>query len=225
MKISCFIKLCAQVVAPVLLCLSVAPSSAAPLVGRKAASKYFSQNTPVEDVKSYPTRGGKESESNSGSGNEELLMLGFGSYINSTAYSWGPNAKEEEVGKIFYGLTYFFEEYSRADMNLRIDFTEYKAGGERAYKISLLPLLTFPRKESHFPLYFGLGAGLGIFFVQVPDESSLSFDYQLVAGARFLELAPGLGVFIEIAMRNHLQFPKDGQLNGTGLAAGGAFSF
>ena len=111
------------------------------------------------------------------------------------------------------------------DLNLRFDFNEYQLDSDRATKLSLLPLLTFPPASSHFPLYFGLGAGLGIFFQQIPDESNISFDYQLVAGARFADLIENFGVFVEFGLKNHLQVLSDGQFNGTALTTGAVFTF
>lgn len=186
-----------------------------PVVGRKAAAKYF--NSDAQTVRSPA----QESSSNG----EQLLMIGIGSYIGSKSYDWKGSGTEDNVGRASYGVTYLAQEWNGLDLNFRADFNEYKVLGDFAKKLSLMPLITLPRADAHFPLYFGLGVGLGIFFQQVSEESTLSLDYQLVAGARFTDLVENFGFFVEFAMKNHLHLLSSGQLNGNTLTAGAVFSF
>jgi hypothetical protein len=86
-------------------------------------------------------------------------------------------------------------------------------------------MIFFPDANSRFPLYFGGGAGLGVFFKQLENESALSFDYQLVAGARFFDLIDNFGLMIETGMKNHILLFSDGQFNGVFLTVGGVFNF
>lgn len=188
-----------------------------PKVGRKAAAKYFEKDV-------QPERRPSTSSGGIGGG-ESLLMLAVGTHLNSTSYAWKGGDKRTEIGRASYGVTYLADEYWSMDLNLRIDFNEYKLDDVRATKFSVLPLLTFPRAETRFPLYFGFGAGGGVFFQQVEQESSLAFDYQLVAGARFLDMFNNFGFFAELAMKNHLHILSDGQLNGSTLTVGGVFTF
>lgn len=205
----------------------------APVVGKKAADKYFpatkGEQTTVEQVKSSPSYEQTEEDSapsrTTRGSDEEMMMLGLGSFLNSETYNWNGAEKREGVGRVNYGFTYLLEEESKYDIGLRVEFTEYKVGDERALKLSALPILTFPRFSSQFPIYFGIGAGLGAFFIQVPEESSLSFDYQLIGGARFMEIVPNFGVYIELALKNHLLLTTNGQFNGVALNAGGVFTF
>ncbi|MFN7729599.1 MAG: hypothetical protein ACK5P7_10625 [Bdellovibrio sp.] len=207
----------------------VAPSLAEarqPIVGRKAASKYFENDREkIRGPAQTNNEGGGGSAGDRGGGvSEQLLMLSLGSFIGSNAYVWGPTS-EENGGRMSYGVTYLYDEWAGLDMNIRADFNEYRVEGQHAKKLSLLPLITFPRAAARFPLYFGLGAGLGVFFQQIPDESNLSFDYQLVAGARFMDLFENFGFFFELGMKNHLHLLSDGQVNGNTMTAGGVFSF
>lgn len=200
-----------------------------PIVGKKAADKYFPA-TQVETVSSGENYGEaateeKETSRMTRGSSDEMMMIGLGSFLSSETYNWNGSEKRESVGRVNYGFTYMLDEKSRYDLNLRVEFTEYKVGDERALKLSVMPLMTFPRFSSGFPIYFGVGLGGGAFFVQVPEESSLSFDYQLVAGARFMEIVPNFGVFIELALKNHLLLTTNGQFNGVSLAAGGVFRF
>lgn len=188
----------------------------APRVGRKAAAKYFEND---EVSKRVPSSNG------SGGGGTRLLMLSLGTYTGSKAYLWKGSETRENVGRSSYGVTYLFDEWRSLDVNLRIDFNEFKIDDDRALKMSLLPIITFPSAEARFPLYFGFGAGLGVFFQQVPEESQLALDYQLIAGARFSDLFENFGFFFEFGMKNHLHVLSDGQLNGSALTTGAVFSF
>lgn len=186
-----------------------------PRVGRNAAAKYFEKRAPAEN-----------DEGGSGGATDHYLALHFGRYMSSQAYEWGMHGKETEVGKNNYGLTYRVEEWAHSmDLNVRVDFEEFSAAGEKPTKLSLMPLLTFPDASSKFPLYFGIGAGLGIFFKQIADESPLSLDYQLVVGARFFNVFENTGFFLESGIKNHIQILTSGQLNGTFLAGGAVFTF
>lgn len=188
-----------------------------PRVGRKAAAKYFTKDSNESEV---------EAPASSGAGvGDGMLMLHVGGYTSSASYQWKNSVKREGIAKATYGITYLFDQWAGLDVNIRFDFNEYKIEEERATKLSFMPLWTFPRAESNFPLYFGFGAGAGVFFTQIADESNLSFDYQLVAGARLLNIVGNGGAFIEFGLKNHLHLLSDGQLNATALSGGAVFTF
>lgn len=190
-------------------------SAQAPRVGRDAAAKYFGNPPPDQErevAQSY-------------SGGDRLLALQIGGFIKSAAYEWGGGGKKEKVGKASYGVTYLFDQWAGIDVNIRGDFNEYKIGDERAIKFSIMPLWTVPMAESNFPLYFGLGTGLGVYFKQIEDESNISFDYQLVAGLRLRDVLESVGFVVEFGLKNHLHLLSDGQFNGTALTVGTVFSF
>jgi hypothetical protein len=67
--------------------------------------------------------------------------------------------------------------------------------------------------------------GPGIFFKQASQESSLSLDYELVAGARLFDMVENTGFFLEFGLKNHLLLLSDGQFNGVYLAGGALFTF
>lgn len=202
--------------------------AATPKVGRKAASRFLANNR-SEETRTKKNDDDDSSESTGraagGGSGDQLLMLGLGTYINSKSYAWQGSATQDNVGRANYGLTFLFDQWRSIDMNFRAEFSEYQLDKDNATKLSLLPLWTFPWAESRFPLYFGGGAGLGVFFRQIKEESTLSLDYQLVAGVRFLDLVNSFGFFFEMAMKNHLLLLSDGQLNGTAMNAGGVFTF
>jgi len=185
-----------------------------PIVGREAAAKYFGQQR-------APTQ---ESLFKAG-GVDHYLALHFGRYMDSDSYEWG-TTKEDNVGGNTFGVTYRIGEWLNSmDLAIRIDYNEYKVSGEKPTKISFMPVIMFPDATSRFPLYFGAGAGLGVFLKQVDRKSAVSFDYQLIAGARFLDVFENTGFFVEAGIKNHLHLLSSGQMNGTFLATGLVFTF
>lgn len=187
-------------------------SAAAKRVGRQAAAEYFQNNSAT-------------SASNGASGGDNFMMIDYGAFTKSEAYQWPLTGPKKSVAKATYGITYFLSEWNSLDLNLRADFNEFLINQERLVKISFLPLITFPRIETRFPIYFGMGAGLGVFFKQIDSESNLSFDYQLVTGVRMMDLLNGMGFFVEYGLKNHLHLLSDGQLNATAVTGGAVFSF
>jgi hypothetical protein len=188
-----------------------------PRVGRRAAAQYMGAGD--AETNAAPADVSRQSFF------ERLMMLHVGSYSSSTSYEWKDSVKRQGVGKATYGVTYLWDQWNGLDLNLRFDFNEYKLDDVRATKLSIMPLWTLPMAETKFPLYFGFGLGAGVYFSQVDDESSLSLDYQLISGARFLDIYENLGAFIEFGLKNHLHILSDGQLNGTALSAGVVFTF
>jgi hypothetical protein len=192
-----------------------------PKVGRDEAAKYFQVSEPQE----YNTGNNNSSARTSGP-SDHYLALSYSKYMASQSYDWGDSGQEDDVGGNSFGLTYRVGEWHNSmDLNLRLDYSEYNLAGGRPTKLSFLPLLTFPDAGSRFPLYFGIGAGLGVFFKQLDGKSAISFDYQLVAGARFFDVFENTGFFIEAGLKNHLLILSSGQLNGTFLAGGLVFTF
>lgn len=194
--------------------VKVAPSTrvgrdVTPVYGPEAAAEYMSASNP---------------SSRRGSGDHYLAIHG-GRIVSGEAWEWGQRNKQSDTGSYSAGVTYRVREWSTMDLNLRIDFNEYKIAGETPLKMSLLPLLIFPDASSKFPLYFGVGGGLGVFFKQVPDESQIAFDYQFLMGARFFDVLHQTGFFVETGMKNHLLLLTSGQLNGVFLTGGALFTF
>ena len=207
------------------LSLSAQAQKSQPVVGKKAADKYFGRGPAAAVDVTDSDREDSSDRRFTGVGGDEMMMLSLGTFLNSSSYNWKGSDKREDIGRLSYGVTYLFDRWSKLDTNLRMDFNDYKVGDDRALKLSIMPLWTFPAMDTRFPIYFGFGMGLGVFFQQVPEESNLSFDYQLVAGVRFMDLFQNFGFFSEIALKNHLHLLSDGQFNGTALTAGAVFTF
>lgn len=199
-----------------------------PVVGREAAQKYFQKNS---DEVTYEQNGGDLTSTGSRSsrnlGNtSSFLALHYGRFVSGEAYSWDKKGTVDDVGKNQFGLTYkFTDAYESLDMAIRVDYLEYELGEKDPTKLSFMPVITFPQASTGFPLYFGIGAGLGVFLKQESGKSALSFDYQLFAGARFFNVFENTGFFIEAGLKNHLHLLSTGQFNGTYLATGLVFTF
>lgn len=201
--------------AAAVLCLSVSAfAEEKPQVGREAAAKYFQK------------RGPDDASSGNVGPDDHYLAIHVGKFMSAQAWDWGSKGREDNTGSASYGVTYRLDEWNRSmDLGIRVDFNEYDVAGEKPLKMSLMPVLTFPDASSRFPLYFGAGAGLGVFFKQVVDESPLSFDYQLFMGARFFNIFENTGFFVETGMKNHLLLTSSGQFNGVFLTGGAVFTF
>jgi hypothetical protein len=194
-----------------------------PVVGRKAAEKYFQRN-PDSNPDYQPLEAERDSRNRRELLGFEVLMLHLGSFVGSDSYFWG-SSQQSNLGRANYGVTYLFDQWHGLDRHVRIEFAEFKIEDYQPRKISILPLITFPRAETRFPLYFGFGAGVGVFFNQMRGESDLSLDYQLVGGLRFFNVFNRVGFFAEYAMKNHLLILSDGQFNGSALNTGVVFTF
>lgn len=181
--------------------------------GSKAAAKYFQKST--------------DSTSTSSSGPAlHYLSVYVGNHLSSDSYLWG-SPGESENGKFIGGLSYRFDEWvNSGDKLVKVDFASYEfIGGAKATKMSVLYAISFPDASSKFPFYFGGGLGPGVFFKQLPGESSVSFDYQLFLGLRFMNIFQSVGLFVEAGFRNHVMILSDGQFNGSYLTTGAVFTF
>ncbi len=181
------------------------------------------QKTGKEEARKYFTR--KSSGSFSGS-REHFMMLHLGSFLNDVTYKWGGDEKRNDIAHFNIGVTYKFKEWhDLTDVLFRGEFIEYSIKDISPLKLSLVPLLIFPEVGSRFPIYFGAGIGLGIFFKNVKGESIFSLDYQLFTGVRFFDVLGRVGLFLEGGLKNHLHLFTNGQFNGVFLSAGTVFLF
>ncbi|WP_413944247.1 hypothetical protein [Bdellovibrio sp. HCB-162] len=204
-----------SLILPLLMGSAALAQESQPVVGRDAAARYFQKRDPAQSYQAGnpgPT--------------DHFLALHFGRYMSSQSYDWGKNGQQDDVGGNTFGVTYRVGEWQNSmDLNLRIDYAEFDLPVENPSKLSFMPLLTFPDAGSRFPLYFGAGVGLGVFFKQTNSKSALSLDYQLVLGARFFDIFENTGFFIEAGLKNHIHLLSSGQFNGTFLSGGLVFTF
>lgn len=196
--------------------------------GKGAASKYFihrrkeglqkKNNTQAEnsELRRAPAQSGQ---------GQRYLALHLGTFVDDDSYKWGGDHKDNS-GRFNGGVTYRIGEWTGSmDLLFRGDFTTFNLPGGRPQKLSFVPIIAFPDAASQFPLYFGAGAGLGVFFKQLDGESALSFDYQVIVGARFFDLFDRVGLTIETGVKNQILLLSDGQFNGVFVALGTVFQF
>ena len=186
-----------------------------PVVGRKAAEKYMA-----------PKKLAKDDHHDERSDENHIMSVYLGSFVNDHAYKWGGNDAVKNVGTLNLGFSYRLAQWTNvADINGAVEYTTYSLRGKSVQKLSILPKLVLPDIASHFPLYFGIGGGLGIFTKQIHDESALSLDYTVFAGLRFLNIFPKTGFFAETGLKSHLLLLSDGQFNGWFISLGAIFAF
>lgn len=184
--------------------------------GKDKAKTYFQRHNAPETMRSNASSGGPA---------PRYLAIHLGRMFADQGYSWGKR-DQSEIGNLNAGVTYRIGEWVNSmDLNLRIDYTSYTLAEGSARKLSVGTVVTFPDANSQFPLYFGGGLGAGIFIKQLSNESVLAFDYQLLAGARFLNLYNNIGVMAEAGIKNHVFLLSDGQYNGVFFNVGAVFAF
>ncbi len=200
-----------------------------PVVGRRAAAKYMPTRNPNQQVEVVGEPQAQPVAASNSSGmdaDSHYLAVHIGGFVSDTAYKWGSPNSQKDVGKLNLGVTYRLGEWiNSADFAMRIDYSTYEVRNQSASKLSFIPVIMFPDATSKFPLYFGVGAGLGVFVKQLSGESALAVDYQLLLGARFFDLINNAGFFVEAGLKNHLMMLSDGQFNGTFVAVGSVFTF
>lgn len=193
-----------------------------------SSSAFAKVEVKLDDADSYISNRHKNSQvkaRKSFSSQSHYLALHAGSFFEDKAYNWG-SSKEENVGGMSVGVTYRMGEWvNSSDLLFRADYTAFTVGNQRSTKLSFLPMITFPDANSGFPIYFGAGLGPGVYFKQLDGESSLSLDYQLVAGGRFYNVFNNIGFTFESGLKNHINLLSDGQFNGVFFTLGTVFVF
>lgn len=183
--------------------------------GKAAAQKFFSK------------KNSNISNSSMANSDDHYLMVGIGSFVNSKSYKWGPERSLADPGEFNAGVTYRFGEWVNSmDFMIRVEYQNFDVNASTdPKKMSIVPMFIFPDARSGFPVYFGAGVGVGIFFSQPDDESNLSLDYQIVIGGRALNVFDTVGFFAETGIKNHVLLLSSGQLNGVFVTVGSVFTF
>ena len=194
------------------------PIQAAPGSGKGKAQQYFQSRK-------------KDGPGTSGAADlgaaPHFLAIHVGGFFQDQSYRWGNNDKDGNSGRFNGGVTYRMGEWvSSMDLSLRAEYTSYGFTSEDyANKLSISPVITFPDANSQFPLYFGGGAGVGLFTHQIKDKSPVSFDWQVFGGVRFLNVFERIGFMVEAGLKNHVLLFSEGQFNGVFINFGSVFMF
>lgn len=189
-----------------------------PKAGSGQARDYFKARSQKRSTDRRPAN-------ESGGPTPRYLTVGFGSFFADQGYRWG-KGDQEDIGKLNVGVTYRMGEWVNSmDLAMRVDYTTYELDEDDARKLTFGGIITFPDSNSHFPLYFGGGLGLGFFVKQINNESAIALDYSIFGGVRFLNIFESFGFFVESGIKNHLHLFSDGQFNGVFINFGPAFAF
>ena len=98
---------------------------------------------------------------------------------------------------------------SFGQLNLEAVVFFSKKAAEKAVLLELSPRIIIPETSSAFPLYLGLGAGLGFYPRYIVKKIPfLSVSGQFLIGLRLLELYHNLGLSAELNLRIHYPFNK-----------------
>jgi hypothetical protein len=190
--------------------------------GKAKANQYFKSR---KEERSAPAA--TESTGGAGGATPHYLALEIGGFIQGQEYKWGEGGGRN-AGRFNGGVTYRMGEWvNSTDLGIRLEYSTFSLGDAEgdARALSFTPMLTFPDANSRFPLYFGGGVGLDMFIQQVHDRSSVALTWQVVAGARFMDVFPNIGFLVETGLKNHVLLLSEGQYNGVFLNGGVVFAF
>ena len=130
-----------------------------------------------------------------------IIFSGLSFYRESTVKSFSP------FSSFVLGFNQKIKEIPRfGDVNLQVAMFSSKMEKQKAVLLEITPQIIVPDIRSAFPLYVGLGAGLGFYpryiVLKIP---SLSVHGQFLVGLRFLDLYHNLGLSMEFNLR--MQYP------------------
>ncbi|MGE4133011.1 MAG: hypothetical protein AB7F86_15325 [Bdellovibrionales bacterium] len=184
-------------------------------VGKEKAQDYFKARKTTKATSSSTEPGATP----------RFLMVHLGGYFSDQGYKWG-DGDQSNLGRLNAGVTYRMGEWVNSmDFSMRIDYSGYSLEEGDARKLSFGGIITFPDANANFPLYFGIGLGMGFFIKQVNEESALALDYSVLAGARFRDIIGKTGFMVESGLKNHLHLLSDGQFNGVYVNVGCVWAF
>ena len=95
------------------------------------------------------------------------------------------------------------------DVNIQFSFASLQLENQKALLLEVTPQLSFPEMRSAFPLYMGLGVGLGFYPRNIIRKSpSLSLSGEGFIGLRFLNFYHNLGFSSEISLKMQIPFQE-----------------
>lgn len=211
-------------------CLFLAVSAQAQMVevtdqmsGEQKARQYFADQKPA--------RAGRRavrapaSDDGGGAGSPHYLSLHIGTYVDDQAYRWS-SGNQHDVGNLNIGVTYRLGEWvNTGDFMIRSEYSSYGLDDGTARKLDFIAMIMFPDANSRFPLYFAAGVGPGFYLKQLHAHSSMSLDYQIVGGVRFLNIFDRLGFLAEFGLKSDFQLFSPGQFNGLFAGVGTVWTF
>lgn len=122
-----------------------------------------------------------------------ITLYGGSSFFRETL-----NDNLESLSFVF-GLNQRIKEFPTiGDLNLQVGVESIQLKSHRSFVVEVNPRFTLPDVRSGFPLYIGLGGGVGIFPRHLVKKiPALSVNLQTFAGVRLLDLYYNLGFMAE----------------------------
>ena len=159
-----------------------------------------------------------------------FIGLMAGHSLTSSAYNWGDKQCSDKckgVGRLQTGLIYGTRlNWKSVDLLWRstVHFFNLKDEYE-PMSFSVKPTLVFPEFRSQIPVYFGVGAGIGMFIKQAFETSAISIDLDMFAGFRWSNLLGPIGFFAEFGLQSKIFLLHRGRFNSGYAAAGLGVNF
>ena len=134
-------------------------------------------------------------------------------YLGSSVYSGAKSFKRKPFTSFIAGFRQQIWKISNiGDISLKTEIQSFRLKNGRATQININPVFSLPDRENGFPVYVGLGAGVGFYpYFILMGEPSLSLNGQFFAGLRLVNLYENLGLNAELALNMHVPF-RDSQL-------------
>ena len=148
-------------------------------------------------------------------------------YVGSSVYSAAKGFKGDPFASVILGFRQQFKEVMGiGDFSLKTEIQSLKLKTGRATQINVTPVFSLPGAGSGFPVYVGLGGGIGFYpYFILDSKPSLSVNLQLFTGLRLLNLYENLGVNGELALHAHIPFREERLYMETITSLGLIFSF
>ena len=161
------------------------------------------------------------------SGGESTPRRDMVLYLGSAVYSGAKTFKRKPFSSFIAGFRQQIWKISNiGDISLKTEIQSFLLKTGRATQINVNPVFSLPDTENGFPIYVGLGAGIGFYpYYILMGEPSLSLNGQFFTGLRLVNLYENLGLSAELVLNMHVPF-KESQLYMETIASLGLlFSF
>ncbi len=139
------------------------------------------------------------------------------SYSRSFTFYSGISFYREGTSKTFKPFSSFIVGFNQkvtdisylGDLNLQWSVFSTRLERHRVFFLEVTPRISFPEVQAAFPLYIGLGAGVGFYpRYLVRKVASVSLNGQVFMGFRLLELYHNLGFSSEINLKMYHPFSE-----------------
>ena len=133
-----------------------------------------------------------------------VLYLGSSLYSDSSEKNYKPNAFSSWI----IGFQQQIKEVpDMGDFNLKAELQNFRLNKDRATQINITPIFSLPEIENGFPVYVGLGAGMGFYpYLILRNKPFLSLNAQFFVGLRLINFYKNLGLNAELLLHIHRPF-------------------